>query len=150
MSVWVLPLCGPVGKITIDFLFVPYQLGLSGPFIGSIISAHYRAHTVAHQWGNESRSLQWAWVAKHMHVYLSCRRPIYKFVCLAKIGRRIFFMSLWSISTINQNIETLRARVCVCPQAIKRENWRQKIENKTWTENWICASNCEHKSSGGK
>lgn len=41
--------CGPVGKITIDFFFVSDQLGLSGPFVGSIISAHYRAHTVADQ-----------------------------------------------------------------------------------------------------
>lgn len=44
-------LCGPVSKITIDFFFVSDQLGLSGPFVRSIISAHYHADTVPHQWG---------------------------------------------------------------------------------------------------
>ena len=51
--------CSPVGKISIDFFFffVSDQLGLSGPFVGSIISAHYGAHTVAYQRGNESLCL---------------------------------------------------------------------------------------------
>ena len=40
------------------------------------------------------------------------------------------------------------ACVCVCVSMFLRR--RLKTETKNWTENWICASNCEHKSSGGK
>lgn len=50
MSVFV---CGPPGIITIDLLFVSDQLGTSGPLVRSIISAHYHAHAVTEQRGNE-------------------------------------------------------------------------------------------------
>lgn len=157
--------CGPVGKISIDFFFVSGQLGLSGPFVGSIILAHYHAHTVADQWGNESLSLQWVCARVCVCVCVCTLQETHLQICHFLQEAEKCFMTLWSINSINQNVKTAvllewckyaclhLVCVCVCLSKLL-SGWagdkRLKTENKTWRENWICSSNCEHKSSGGK
>ena len=94
------PVCGPVGKISNVFFFVSDQLELSGPFVGSIILAHYGAHTVAYQRGNESLCLSGrlhVCVCVCVCVYVcvlvlqEARPQVSLFSAFTKIGRRKMF-----------------------------------------------------------
>lgn len=91
-------LCHPVSKITIDFFFVSDQLGLSGPLVRSIISAHHHADTVAYQWGMILSAIS---MCVWLHACVLQEAHLQNCLILLQLGD--FFFSHWSISTINQN-----------------------------------------------
>ena len=149
--------CSPVGKISIDFFFFCFRpAGVVRSFrrINNFSTLRRSYSSLpAREWVT-----LFVWLAAYVCVrvlVLQGAHPQVRlfFRLLPKLAGEKCFMTLWSINAINQTVErvcSLLVSVCVCVFVSKFLGRRLKIETKNWTEDWICASNCEHKSSGGK